>query len=56
MPLPGTLLTLLTNLANNTEAAEVELVCLIAFQELVREEFQKKLHEWETQPSQAGTH
>eukprot|EP00891_Asterochloris_glomerata_P005350 jgi/Astpho2/5350/Aster-x0250 len=24
--------------------------------ELVREEFQKKLHEWETQPSQAGTH
>ena len=56
MPLPGTLLTLLTNLANNTEAAEVDLFCLIAFQELVREEFQKKLHEWETQPSQAGTH
>lgn len=31
MPLPGTLRTLLTNLASNTEAAEVELVCLIAF-------------------------
>ena len=56
LPLPGTLLNVLTDLAINTEVVEAELICFPVVQELVREEFQKKLHEWETQPSQAGTH